>query len=146
MKIAFFFNEHKFSGKLTNFFTGCYAYHVAFVDEQSDTMYDMHLIRRKRRWSEYSERHHAVLVDLPVGVNVNVAYLEEQLLTDKNVYGVLDYLMFALRPFFHLFGASTRNAGGVICSEMVYNDMVACGWNVDFPEVPSPCDLFRFLG
>lgn len=144
MKIAFFFNEDKLCAKLTKLFTGCYCYHVAFVDEVNDVMYDMHLLRRKRRWSAYGESHRAVLVESPVAISA--AYLEEQLLVDHNWYGAFDYVFFALRPLYHLFGASTRNAGGVICSEMVYNDLDAHDWPVLFPEVPSPCDLWRRLG
>lgn len=143
MKIAFFFNEHLFAGKLTKFFTGCYCYHVGFVDEKMDIMYDMNLLRRKRRWSTYGERKHAILIDAPA--NVTTDYLEERLLVDNNWYGVWDYLLFTLRPIYHLFGASTRNADGLICSEMVYLDLHAHGWNVVFPEVPSPCDLWRLL-
>ena len=143
MKIAFMFSETKFCAKLTKFFTGCYCYHVAFVDEQHDVMYDMNLIRRKRRWSAYKKGKDIALVDAPV--NVTVDYLEEQLLVDCNRYGVLDYILFALRPFYHLVGKSTRNANGVICSEMVHNDLRAHGWNVHFREVPSPCDLYFVL-
>lgn len=144
MKIAFMFNEEKLCAKMTKFFTGCYCYHVAFVDEKNDIMYDMNLLRRKRRWSSYGPRDKAVLVEAPV--NVTAEYLEEQLLIDNNWYGVFDYALFALRPLYHLLGKSTRNAGGVICSEMVYIDLVDNGWTIDFREVPSPCDLYRILG
>jgi hypothetical protein len=145
MKIAFIFNENKLSGKLTNFFTGCYCYHVGFVDEDRDIFYDMNLLRRKRRWSVY--RAHvaqAILIECPVTISAD--YLEEQLLEDCNWYGVFDYALFALRPLYHALGKSTRNAGGVICSEMVYDDLVANGWHVVLPEVPSPCALYNLLG
>ncbi|MDO8294374.1 MAG: hypothetical protein Q7T29_16150 [Gallionella sp.] len=48
--------------------------------------------------------------------------MERQLDVDTATYGWQDYLLFALRPLYHLLGKSTRNAGGVICSEMVNND------------------------
>lgn len=143
MKIAFVFNEKKTAGKLTKFFTGCYCYHVAIVDEERDILYDMNLLRRKRRYSSYSSGKTIVLIESPV--TITSEYLEEQLLTDNNRYGILDYLRFGLRPLYHLFGASTPNAGGVICSEMVHNDLFENGWAVLFPEVPSPCDLYEVL-
>jgi hypothetical protein len=58
--------------------------------------------------------------------------MEHLLSTDENAYGVLDYCLFALRPLYHLFGKSTRNAGGVICSEMVYNVLKNNGWAHEF--------------
>ena len=48
MKLAIIYNEHKFSGKLTKFFTGSYAYHVAWVDEEAGFMYYIHLLFRRR--------------------------------------------------------------------------------------------------
>lgn len=34
-----------------------------------------------------------------------------------------------------------KDAGGVICSEMLADDLKANGWAVQFDEVPSPADL-----
>lgn len=143
MKLAFIFNAHKTSGKLTHFFTGCYCYHVAWVDEEAGVMYDMHLIRRRRAWPHYQEAQ-VVLVDLP---KVTRSYLEDKLTTDGSVYGWRDYLLFFLRPLYHLLGASTRNTGGVICSEMVNNDLWANGVPTHWQPgeaPPSPCDLYRW--
>jgi hypothetical protein len=144
VKLAVIFNAHKLSGRLTRFFTGCYAYHVVWVDEEAGRMYDMHLIRRRRVWPYYSHGE-VLLFDVPA---VTRDYLERQLETDEQTYGWVDYLLFGLRPLYHLVGASTRNAGGVICSEMVNNDIWACGGETPFKpadEPPSPCDLFRWL-
>lgn len=145
MKLAVIFNSDKFSGKLTKLFTGCSAYHVVWVDEAHGLMYDMHLLRRRRAWPAYTEGQ-VLMYDIP---KVTAEYLEQRLTFDDNTYGWVDYLLFLLRPIYHLFGKSTRNAGGVICSEMVNNDMWACGvetpWQVD-AEPPSPCDIFRWLG
>lgn len=145
IKIAIIFNADRLSGRLTRFWTGCTAYHAAFVDEASGKMYDMHLIRRRRPWPYYTEGE-VLLFDAPACITA--AYLERQLDVDTATYGWQDYLLFALRPLYHLFGKSTRNAGGVICSEMVNNDIRACGgvtpWATsDAP--PSPCDLFGWL-
>lgn len=145
MKIAIIFNDLKLSGRLTRFWTGCYAYHSAWVDEASGKMWDMNLLRRRRAWPHYPAEK-VMLFDAPG--NVTTEYLERQLETDANTYGWRDYLLFSVRPILHLFGRSTINAGGVICSEMVNNDIWSTGgrtpWPPDGPP-PSPCDLFRFL-
>lgn len=143
MKLAIIFNSNKLSGKLTRFFTGCYAYHAAWVDEQAGVMYDMHLIRRRRTWPHY-ESSEVLLFDFPA---VTREYMERMLSTDDSTYGWIDYLLFGLRPIYHLLGRSTRNAGGVICSEMINNDLRACGvstqWD-EFDAPASPCDLYRW--
>lgn len=141
MKIAFIYSKEKLSGKLTKFFTGSYCYHTAWVD--GDLMFDMHLIRRVRHWPHYDTSTPVILVDSPVPITRE--YLLDKLATDESTYGVLDYCRFALRPLYHLFGKSTPNAGGIICSEMVYNDLVANGWSISFNEVPSPADLEKAI-
>jgi len=138
MKIGFVYGR-KPSSTLTRIFTGSTCYHVFFVDEPAGKMYDMHLIRRRRAWPHYPADRQIILVDCPV--DVPAEYLERMLDTDETAYGWRDYLLFVLRPIYHLFGRSTRNAAGVICSEMVANDLIANGWRVRFPEVPSPADL-----
>lgn len=145
MKLAIIINANKLSGRLTRFFTGCPAYHAAWVDEEAGLMYDMNLLRRRRKWPYYPQDQVA-LFDAPG--NVTRAYLEDKLTSDENHYGFVDYLLFALRPLYHLFGKSTRNAGGVICSEMVNVDIWNCGgttpWRPSEPP-PSPCDLYAFM-
>ena len=128
------------SSRLTRFFTGSTCYHVAFADGAK--LWDMNLIRRRRNWPLYPA-HRVILADCPLPVPAE--YLDHQLDTDTQRYGVVDYLLFALRPLYHLVGKSTRNAGGVICSEMVANDLAARGWPVRFKEVPSPADLERAI-
>lgn len=144
MKLAIIFNEDKLSGKLTWLFTGCHAYHTAWVDEEAGMMYDMHWIRRRRLWPHYDEGEY-LLYDFPM---VTREYLEQQLSTDESWYGVLDYLLFSLRGFYHLVAKSTRNAGGIICSEMINIDVLACGGTTPWPLTagpPSPCDWYRWL-
>lgn len=135
MKIAFIYGKRP-SSILTKFFTGSTCYHVGFTDGAK--FWDMNLIRRRRLWPLYPDSH-VVLAECPVDVPID--YLEHMLDIDDEVYGWRDYLLFALRPFYHLIGKSTRNAGGVICSEMVADDLKANGWAVRFNEVPSPADL-----
>lgn len=136
MKIVFIYGN-RVSSKLTKFFTGSTCYHVAFTDGVK--FWDMNLIRRRRIWAGLYPPEHVILVEAPV--NITAEYLDLQLDTDGATYGMLDYLLFGLRWFYHLVGRSTRNAGGVICSELVANDLAANGWIVVFGEVPSPADL-----
>jgi hypothetical protein len=142
MKIGFIYSESKLSGKLTKFWTGSYCYHVCIVDEDNGKMYDQHLLFRRRRWPHYDPAQ-VKLVDSPV--NITKEYLENLLDIDENAYGWKDYMLFALRPLYHLFGKSTPNTGGIICSELVYNILVENGWNISMIEVPSPADLENLL-
>lgn len=138
MQIAFIYGTH-FSSRLTRLFTGSTCYHLAFTD--GARMWDMHLIRRRRLWPHYPASR-VILVPTPVPVTAE--YLDHQLDTDESRYGVMDYLLFGFRWAYHLAGKSTRNASGLICSEMVANDLAANGWDARFwlgKEVPSPADL-----
>jgi hypothetical protein len=137
VKVGFAYGR-KPSSTLTKLFTGSTCYHVFFVDEDAGRMYDMNLLRRRRLWPHYPPER-VILSDCPV--EVPPEYMEHMLDIDEATYGWRDYLLFALRPLYHLIGKSTRNVGGVICSEMVANDLIALGWHVRFPEVPSPADL-----
>lgn len=136
MKIAFIYGKQP-SSALTKFFTGSACYHVGFTN--GEHFWDMNLIRRRRLWPGLYPETHVMLAECPVPIDVE--YLDRMLDTDDNTYGWRDYMMFALRPLYHLFGLSTRNAGGVICSEMVANDLTSLGWMQRFSEVPSPADL-----
>lgn len=136
MKVAFIYGS-RLSSKLTKFFTGSTCYHVGFTD--GDKFWDMNLLFRRRNWLGLYSIHDVILVECPV--KITAEYLNYILDTSKDKYGVLDYLLFALRPIYHLFGQSTRNAGGKICSEMVADIMISQGWQKQFAEVPSPADL-----
>lgn len=136
MKLAFIYGKQP-SATLTRLFTGSACYHVGLTDGRH--FWDMHLIRRRRLWAGLYPAERVLLAECPV--DVPREFLEQRLDTDTAVYGVLDYLLFALRPLYHLIGSSTRNMGGVICSEMVAADLAACGWEQRFVEVPSPADL-----
>lgn len=133
-----------FLSKLTKIFTKCEAYHCVFVDEESMLCYDMYWLRRRRVWPKYTEQQ-VILFDIPW---VTKEYLEHRLSTDESEYGFLDYIQFLFRPLYHFFGKSTKNAGGVICSEMVNSDIIACGGTTPFDpngEPPSPCDVYNWL-
>lgn len=114
--LALISDKNKFSGKLTKFWTNSYAYHIGFVDVDSDTFYDMHWTPRKTSWSGHKYKNYIFYV-----TGLTKLQCEEYMKMDslKQRYGWKDYTLFALRPLFHLFGYSTINAGGWICSEMV---------------------------
>lgn len=127
---------------LTLLFTGSTAYHVLWATDTH--IYDMNLLRRRRPLDTYRNAN-VVYYDFPM---VTALFLERRLTNDNSTYGFCDYLLFALRPIYHLFGKSTRNANGTICSEMVNQDLIDCGyatpWSID-SEAPSPADIERWL-
>lgn len=130
--------------RLSSIFTQCPAYHVGFLDTETNMFYDMYWIRRKRAWPRYEEQT-VYLFDIE---KVTSEYLEYKLSTDDSEYGFVDYLSFAFKPLFHIFGKSTKNAGGIICSEMIVNDIHACGGITPFLNSgppPSPCDLLKWI-
>lgn len=140
-KLVIFFNHKSLLGKLTKIFTGSYAYHSAWVCEDHDKIFDMYLIRRKRIWSEIKPGKTYKEYDFPF---VTYRYLNTMCYIDKSTYGIIDYLLFSIRPIYHLFGKYTRNMDGKICSEMCNEDLIKCGyltpWNMNI-EPPSPADL-----
>jgi hypothetical protein len=143
MKVVFVYGTG-LSSWLTRLFTGSRCYHVGFTDGVQ--FWDMHLIRRRRNWATYRAQREILAVECPVRVSRD--YFENELDHDESRYGVWDYLLFGLRPLFHLVGKSTRNCGGVICSEMVCNDLAAHGWQPGWQfqdVVPSPADLEELL-
>jgi hypothetical protein len=126
------------SSILTKFFTGSKAYHALWITDEY--IYDMHLIRRRRNRNAY-DGHELHLYDFPF---VTQMYLEQKLSSDESTYGWRDYMLFALRPLYHLFGMNTRNANGVICSEMCNIDLVKSGYHTPWgleDAPPSPKDL-----
>lgn len=130
--------------KLTQYFTGCTAYHTGFLDTETGMFYDMWLQRRRRKWPQYQDER-VLKFEMPM---MTADFLESKMSNDTNTYGFMDYIMFGLRPIFHLFGKKTKNLSGLICSEMVNSDIRESGGNTPFDneqEVPSPCDLYRWM-
>ena len=143
-KIVFLTNKRNRSGILTKFFTGCYAYHSGFL-VPSGYFYDMYYMRRRVKWP-YKPYHEssAIMFDSPV--EIPEEYFVHKILEGVDHYSMMDYALFALRPLFHLFGKSTRNYNGLICSEQVNFDLIAHGWKSPWPikaAPPSPCDLLK---
>lgn len=145
MKLAIIHADpaRKISARLTRWFTGSTAYHCGFVDESDGTFFDMNLLPRKVDWPRYHPPvKSVVLFDLP---QLTRAHCEAYLKQDGTVrYGLLDYVLFGLRPLYHLVGKSTRNAGGMICSEMCAVWMYRAGLWPPMKPVPSPGDLERW--
>lgn len=154
MKIAIFFSN-ALVAKLTKYFTGCYAYHIAFINERTGTIYEMDARRRMRKMYLQTldakvAKGRIRLYDLPVMVNdVHFEdYLTSQTMFDPARYGVLDYLHFALRSFRRLVGLPLKNYAGEICSEMVNEDLITFGWESPWPKKgppPSPCHFYQLL-
>ena len=105
MQLVFIYGD-KLSSKLTKLFTGSTCYHVGFTDGVK--FWDMNLIRRRRLWPLYPVDR-IIVTECPAPVTAE--YLEHMLDTCDARYGVWDYLLFGLRPLYHLFGKSTRTAG-----------------------------------
>lgn len=136
--------DDKFSARLTLWFTGSTAYHCGFVCEETGTFYDMNLLPRKLHWPRYNPPKWVMLYDVP---GLTRDHCEEYLREDSTItYGWMDYVLFGLRPLYHLLGKSTRNAGGMICSEMcaVWMRRAWPGCDVPMNPVPSPADLERW--
>lgn len=134
--------KDKLSARLTLWFTGSTAYHCGFVDETDGTWFDMSWLARKAAWPRYLPPKWVNLYELP---GLTREDCEAFLKRDSDIkYGVIDYLLFGLRPLYHLVGKSTRNASGMICSEMCALWLREVGHPAPIQPVPSPADLERW--
>lgn len=134
--------KDKLSARLTLWFTGSTAYHCGFVDETDGTWFDMSWLARKAPWPRYLPPKWVNLYDVP---GLTREDCEAFLKRDSDIkYGVIDYLLFGLRPLYHLVGKSTRNASGMICSEMCALWLREVGHPAPIQPVPSPADLERW--
>ena len=158
IKIAAFYNGG-FSSFLTKIFTGCGAHHIAFIFVYDSievinaqfVIYEMDVRRRARIIDKETLRKKIskgdiVLYDCPV--EVSRQYLENETLYDSDRYGVIDYLLFVLNPIKKFLGLRIKNHQGMICSEMVNDDLIYNKWESPWHlngEPPSPCDLASVL-
>lgn len=152
-KVIFFSRPKSFKNRAVALFTGCPFYHVGFLQWDEEEVYDMYFMRRKRTLAEVQrdndhEKMVFAIVDSPV--EIPTKYFQDKILHQNEKYGFLDLLLFAVRPLYNLFGKTTRNQGGIICSEMVNNDLKAhdkyqLAWKCNHPQVDSPCDIWRHL-
>ncbi len=145
MKLAIFLDKKTFLGKLCKFFTGCYAYHTAFVDEELGLIYDRTFLFRRRQWPNSKHKDATIyLFDFP---NVTQEFLEHKLTTDADHYDIFAFLLFGVRKFYHLVGKPTRNMNGKICSEEENEYLKECGYETPWSleeHPPSPCDLLKW--
>lgn len=135
----------KIQAFFTRLLTKCNAYHCGILIEDSDYLYDMYFMRRRRKWSEIKDSYSYEIVEAPI--EIPETYLINEILNHNEAYGFKDFLKFGIRPLYHLIGKSTHNSNGIICSGMVAADLSNNGWS-DMPEAwykeePSPCDLYR---
>jgi len=144
LEIVLIKNRHSILGKMCKLFTGCYAYHIGFL--KNDMFYDMQLMRTRRRWPCYTGKH-TEIIKIKAPVDIPEEYFIDKILNDNTTYGILDYLWFGLR-WFRAIEKKTRNQSGLICSEMVNQDLIAHGWNSPWGEKsapPSPCDFAEYF-
>ncbi len=145
MKLAVLLNDDM-AGKLTKFFTGCYAHHTCWVDEEAGLVYDQSFLMRRRYWPKpsYSEED-IYMFDFPL---VTREYLEERLTRDNTIYGWRDYALFGFKWLYKLIGKPVPNINGKICSETNNEDLVVCGYETPWrleDAPPSPCELLKWL-
>lgn len=152
LDIVFIHNRNKLSGKLTKLFTGSYIYHVGFVTEDREYLYDMNLMHRSVLFKDHYNPESVLVVDCPVPITEDeilrrIAQLNGEASVRNPFYSFLDYCGFALRPIYHFFGKSTPNFGGDICSEWVNNELTENGWKSTYKhtDIPSPTDLYQQL-
>lgn len=163
IKLAIIFGAPgKFSADLTEHFTGCRAYHICYVCEESGWAYDQHWLFRRFRWAGHYKPALVRLYDCPFPITEDE--LREEMLADvdaicngdgslwqrilRTVYGWRDYAMFALRPIYHALGKSTPNYGGRVCSGRIRDMGAARGFlelGAAAAEEPSPCEWFDYL-
>lgn len=149
-QIVVFMRRDTFFARLCRVFTGCYAYHVAFLVQAGegghDWIYEMNWMRRRRI---STPRENVTAYVFPAPVAIYEQYLIDQLKNRASHYGFADYLGFMWRPVAYLFKRTVPNGKGEICSEMVNIDLIEHGfespWPIEGPP-PSPCDWFKLLG
>lgn len=148
MQVAILFaNPRKrWTAALARVFTGTYAFHCGFFDPQTRDFFDISVRPRRVAWDEYAKPWmNAYAFDVALTREQCEAFLAQD---EREKYSRTDYALFALRPFFRLFGREAKNTGGVICSELVNSWLIRGGVKTPFSArigPPSPTDLFLWL-
>jgi hypothetical protein len=143
MKVAFITRKDPgfIPGLIVKWLTGCGAYHVGFYSEDSEYFYDMNMMRRRILWDNYFNPN-TMNVEM-FDCTVLEKYLQDNILDRHESYGFMDYISFLFRKL----GFKVRNRSGLICSEMVNNDLLLYQNQTPWPKEgppPSPCDLLRW--
>jgi len=139
MKVAIIKSKKNILGWMTRIFTGCWAYHIGFLNETTGVFYDVGSDgRRAIMWDSFYKPSR-MQVEL-FKCKVTEHYLKGMVSTSVERYGFVDYFLF----FFRWLGFKVKNMKGVICSEMVNRDLrkfsVSTPWHPNKPP-PSPCDM-----
>lgn len=148
MRVAILFANprKKWTAALARMFTGTYAFHCGFYDPTAREFYDISVVPRRVSWDHYRRPWiDAFAFDVDVTREQIEAFMREDA---RETYSFGDYALFAIRPFFRLFGREAPNSGGVICSELVNNWLWRAGVRTPFDPAdspPSPTDLFLWL-
>jgi hypothetical protein len=133
-------HEGGLKGWLARAFTGTAACHVFWRTDEF--VYEMFWMRRRNRADKYDGQD-VQYYDFPA---VTQDFLEKRLTADDNVYGVLDFLAFFIKPVLRPFKIAVGYNGGEICSEMTNNDLRACGVETPWADaIPSPADFDKWL-
>jgi hypothetical protein len=147
-KIAIFYSKKNLFGIMCRLFTGSFAYHVGII--HGEYLYEIHMLLGRRRILikdiDPRKRANMRLFDSPV--EISQEYLDREVLNANKIYGFVDYFLFGFRWIPGLRNR-LRDTNGVICSEMVNDDLIAHGWESpwrDGTPPPSPSDLYKLLG
>jgi len=144
-KIVFIVNKRKFFGILTRIFTGCHCYHCGILI--GDNFYDVSWRRRRSEWSPESYPNAKVIVfDSPIEIDEKI--LINKMMSSKETYGILNYFLYAIKPFFRALKIPMWNMGGIICSEQVNEDLIDAGWHSPWEKKrhpPSPCKMLSYF-
>lgn len=144
MKVAFIRSRNRwyFPALLTRWFTGCGVFHVGFYSEETGSFYDMNVTRRKIKFFKSYLKDYKDYTLYPC--RVTERYLEQKIETNQDKYSYIDYILF----FFRWLGFKVKDNKGLVCSEMVNEDLrqfnVDTPWPADAPP-PSPCDLLNWF-
>lgn len=142
LRIVFFKNKPLFKF-LSRIFTGCKYHHIGFI--KNGYLYDMNWMRRRVEWEPEKFGAHYIM-DAPVDIPEH--YFYNKILNNNPSYGFADYFLFLVRPILKRFRIIPHNKDGIICSEMVNDDLVLHGWHSPFRSrkaPPSPCDIYVAL-
>ena len=160
--ICFADPAHKKSAALAQAVTGDPAYHAALVDRAGDVAWDMNLIARSFVWSQYHQGDpYYTFKYYPAPAPMTAAWLDYLRMTDRDKYGVMDYVAWPLRKIASAIGVDIPDFPGRVCSGKVVEWLtrsptpeerstfgVVGGWvpprKWDIIE-PSPADLDRFF-
>lgn len=131
-------------------FSGSRIKHVGYLDVKSQMFHEMKETFVSVPWGPrlaeaLRDGDKIRIVDAPEYISPETTNALHIAAGNGIQYGVVDYILFAIRPIYRLIGKPVRNYGGWICSEIVYIALRIEGWAKTYVSVPSPGDLYRTL-